>query len=397
MSWQSVCCASHHLQKALTSMTEITTQLVASRRDMRDFLQVPWSIYGEDAHWVPPLLAEIRTRLNPRKNPYFEHAKAALFLARHQGRVVGRISAQVCDLTQQHQGAGTGHFGFFECVNCPQTAKTLFDAASAWLAERGMNRMVGPFNLSINEEAGLLIDGFHRPPYIFMSHNPDYYQRLFCEAGLQKEIDVYAYHLDISQPYPERIERILRSAARNTKIKLRNVDKRKLESELGLLLELFNESWSENWGHVPMTQGEVNDLAMLVRRLFSTDAVVLAEVDGKVAGFIVVIPNLNELTADLNGKLFPLGWMRMLYRIKRIPCRSVRVPLMGISREFQNTRTGAAIAFSMIDRCRTASVNNGAQYCEMSWILETNDAMRSILDASGSTLDKTYRLYSRPI
>ncbi|MCM2370113.1 hypothetical protein [Aporhodopirellula aestuarii] len=378
-------------------MADISTHLVANRHDLREFLKVPWSIYGGDPQWVPPLLAEVRTRLNPRKNPYFEHAKAALFLARRDGRVVGRISAQICELAQRHQVAGTGHFGFFECDDCPETSAALFDAAASWLAERGMNRMVGPFNLSINEEAGLLIDGFHRPPYIFMSHNPAYYQSLFCAAGLTKEIDVYAYHLDITQPYPERIERILRSAARNTSIKLRNVDKRKLESELGLLLELFNESWSENWGHVPMTQGEVNDLAMLVRRLFSTDAVVLAEIDGKIVGFIVVIPNLNELTADLDGKLFPWGWLRMLYRIKRTPCRSVRVPLMGISREYQNTRTGAAIAFTMIDRCRTASVRNGAKNCEMSWILETNEAMRSILDASGSTLDKTYRLYSRSI
>lgn len=379
----------------LRTASDVTTRRVRTRHDRRAFLDVPWAIYRDDPNWVPPLHAEVRARLNPRQNPYFEHAKAAFFLAEQDGQVVGRISAQVCELTQQCQGAGTGHFGFFECRECPQTAQALFDVAGRWLSAQGMNRMVGPFNLSINEEAGLLIDGFHRPPFIFMCHNPAYYEELFVGAGMAKEIDVYAYYLDISQPYPERIERLLKAAARNTQIKLRNVDKRNLESELHSLMELFNESWSDNWGHIPMTQGEVNDLAMLVRRLFSTDAVVLAEIDGEVAGFIVVIPNLNELTADLNGRLFPWGWLKLLYRLQRTPCRSVRVPLLGISRQYQNTRTGAAIAISMIDRCRTASVNNGATHCEMSWILENNTAMRSILDASGSTLDKTYRLYSR--
>lgn len=378
-------------------MPSVTTRRVETSRDLRDFLNVPWSIYGNDSHWVPPMHAEVRTRLNPKRNPYFQHATAALFLAERDGQVVGRISAQICQLTQSHQGAGTGHFGFFESDDSPATAKALFDTAAQWLVEGGMKKMVGPFNLSIHEEAGLLVDGFHRPPYIFMTHNPPYYRTLFEGVGLHKEMDVFAYHLDITQSYPERIAKILKSAARNTSIRLRNVDKQNLESELGLLLELFNDSWSENWGHVPMTQGEVDDLAMLIRRLFSTDAVVLAEIEGSVAGFIVVIPNLNELTVDLDGKLFPLGWLRMLYRIKRTPCRSVRVPLMGISKQYQNTRTGAAIAFLMIDRCRTASVERGATHCEMSWILETNTAMKSILDASGSTLDKTYRLYSKTI
>ncbi len=382
---------------SLMISSQVQTRVVKTRRDLNAFLAVPWSIYQDDPNWVPPLHAEVRTRLNPAKNPYFKHAEAALFLAEREGCVVGRISAQICQLTQEHQGPGIGHFGFFESEDSTETAAALFDTAAAWLSERGMDRMVGPFNLSIHEEAGLLIDGFHRPPYIFMTHNPPYYEALFESAKLDKEIDVYAYHLDITKPYPDRITRILKSAARNTNIQLRNVDKRHLESELTLLLELFNESWADNWGHVPMTQGEVDDLAMLVRRLFSTDAVVLAEVDGQIAGFIVVIPNLNELTADLNGKLFPWGWLRMVYRLQRTPCRSVRVPLMGISKQFQNTRTGAAIAFSMIERCRAASVRNGATHCEMSWILETNAPMRAILDVSGSKLDKTYRLYSRSL
>jgi hypothetical protein len=220
---------------------------------------------------------------------------------------------------------------------------------------------------------------------------------LFDAEGMTKEIDVYAYYLDISQPYPKRIDRIMRAANRDTRIQLRNVNKENLNAELLLLLELFNEAWGENWGHIPMTSAEVDDLAMLVRRLFSTDAVLLAEVDGECAGFIVAIPNLNELTTDFGGRLFPLNWLRLLYRLKSGQCTSVRVPLMGVARKFQNTRTGASIAFALIDRCRAANISKGVTHCEMSWILESNTAMRSILEASGSQLDKTYRLYSKAI
>jgi len=378
-------------------MTSLTVRRVQTRQDMRAFLNVSRSIYQDDPHWVQPLSAELKTRLNPKKNPYFQHAQAALFVARRGAKAVGRITAQVCQLTQQHQGEGTGHFGFFEADDSLETAEGLFRRAEDWLRDQGMTRMVGPFNLSINEEAGLLVDGYHRPPFIFMSHNPSYYEALFENNGFIKEIDVYAYYLDISQPYPKRLERIMRAASRDTKIVLRNVDKQNLEKELNLLLELFNDSWADNWGHIPMTSSEVDDLAMMVRRLFSTDAVVLAEIDGQCAGFIVVIPNLNELTADFDGKLFPINWIKLMCRLQRRQCKSVRVPLMGIARKYQNTRTGAVIAFSMIERCRRASVDKGAIHCEMSWILESNQAMRSILDASGSVLDKTYRLFSKSI
>ena len=378
-------------------MNDVTVRQVHTRSDLSQFVDVAGGIYANDPTWVQPLTSEVRVRLSPRQNPYFQHATAAYFIAERSGKAVGRISAQICELAQHHQAAGTGHFGFFESDDCRETALALFAAAADWLKHRGMNRMVGPFNLSVNEEAGLLIDGFHRPPFIFMCHNPAYYAELFIAAGMLKEIDVYAYYLDISQPYPKRLERIMRSANRDQRIQLRNVSKLNLESELGILLELFNEAWGDNWGHIPMTTAEVNDLAMLIRRLFSADSVLLAEVDGECAGFIVAIPNLNELTADFRGRLFPLNWLKLLYRIRSNRCTSIRVPLMGIAQKYQNTRMGAAIAFSMIDRSRAVNVAKGVTHCEMSWILESNTAMRSILDASGSTLDKTYRLYSRPI
>jgi len=375
----------------------LVVRQIKSSRDIETFLRLPWMLYANDPHWVPPLLSEIRARLNPRKNPYFQHAQAAMFLAEMNGKAIGRITAQVCQLTQEHQHAGDGHFGFFECLESQNASDGLFDAAASWLSDRKMKRMVGPFSFSIYDEAGLLIDGFHRSPSVFMGHSLPSYAKLFLDSGLTKEADVFAYYTDICQPYPDRVSRILRAARRSTTIVLRTIDGNHIEDDLDKLMTLFNESWEDNWGHVPMTKAEVNELGKLVKRLFNTDAVLLAEIGGVVEGFIVVIPNLNELTCDLNGKLFPFGWLRLLYRLKFIQCRSVRVPLMGVHRKYHSTGMGAAIAFSMIDRCRQINAEKGVTHCELSWILESNHAMRSILDAAGAKLDKTYRIYSKSL
>lgn len=376
-------------------MSTLVVRRIDSSRDIDSFIRVPADLYEHDPHWVPPLHAEVRARLDPLRNPYFQHARAAMFLAERNGKAVGRITAQCCELVRQHHRQGDGHFGFYECEASDETSAALFHAASQWLLEQRMNRMTGPFSLSIHEEAGLLVDGFHRPPFVFMGHNLPRYEQAFLAAGLVKEIDLFAYHLDISKPYSERINRILSLTNRDSKIQLRNVNKRRIGQELGLMLEIFNEAWEDNWGHVPMTEAEVGELAKLVKRLFTTDSILLAEIDGLVVGFIVVIPNLNEVTQDLKGRLLPFGWLKLLYRLRFTPTGSVRVPLMGIRKRFQNTRTGAAIAFSMIDRCRKTCLTKGVTHCEMSWILESNTAMRGILDASGSQLDKTYRIYSK--
>jgi len=378
-------------------MSTLVVRKIDSSRDIDTFIRIPADLYGSDPHWVPPLHAEVRARLDPNRNPYFKHARAAMFLATRGGKAVGRITAQCCELAQQHQRPGDGHFGFYESEASEETSSALFEAASGWLREQGMKRMTGPFSLSIHEEAGLLVDGFHRPPFVFMGHNLPRYEQDFLESGFEKEIDLFAYYLDISKPYPERINRILSLTSRDSKIKLRNVNKRRIDQEIGLLLEIFNEAWEDNWGHVPMTGEEVGELAKLVKRLFTTDAILLAEIDGIVVGFIVVIPNLNEVTRDLNGRLMPFGWLKLIYRIQFRSTGSVRVPLMGIRKQYQSTRTGAAIAFSMIDRCRQACLSKGVTHCEMSWILESNTAMRGILEASGSRLDKTYRIYSKAL
>lgn len=377
----------------MSSKIGITVRQVASVRDRERFLRVPWSLYGDDPAWVPPLLALARDRISPQKNPYFQHADVAFFLAERSGKVVGRISAQVCKLAQRYHGEGTGHFGLFECENVTDTARALFDAAEHWLKGKGMSRILGPFDLSINDEVGMLVDGFDHPPYVLMGHHRPYYRPLLEGLGLRKEVDMYAYYLDISRDYTDRIQRIVQRASRDSRITISPIGKRELDRELRLVLDIFKESWADNWGYIPPTDDEVDHLIRQIRRLLDRGLMIMADVDGERAGFMIVLPNLNEFIGDLNGELFPIGWMKLLWRLRFAPFQSVRVPLMGIRKKHQSTRIGASISLSMIDQCRAMLMPLGVTQCEMSWVLESNAPMKSILDAAGCAPYKCYRVF----
>lgn len=368
---------------------------IDSGRDRKRFIQLPWSLYGNDPAWIPPLMRLARDRICPRRNPYFQHADVAFFLAERDGQVVGRISAQVCALSQIHHGNGTGHFGLFDCENCPQTAGLLFEAAERWLKSKGMSRLLGPFDLSINDEAGMLVDGFQHPPYVLMGHHHAYYGPLLEGLGMRKEIDMHAFYLDISRQYTRRIERIVQRAALDTRISVEVVKKKDFARELRTILDIFRESWRDNWGYVPPTNEEVDHLISQIRRLLERGCMVVADVENERAGFMIVLPNLNELIGDLNGRLFPTGWMKLLWRLNFAAFKSVRVPLMGMRKKHQNTRLGASTSLLMIDRCRASLLPKGIKDCEMSWVLESNAPMRGILEAAGCEPYKCYRIFER--
>ncbi len=378
-------------------MNPTTVREIHSFADRERFLHLPARLYRDDPMWVPPLLTEQRLRLSRWTNPYFRHADVAQFLAVRDGRAVGRITAQHCRRACEFNGAGSGHFGFFESEPDAATASLLFDAAADWLRNRLMVTMTGPFNLSINDEAGVLVSGWHRPPAIFMGHHPPGYDAMITAAGLTGVMDLHAYQLDLAKPYTRRIERIVASAHREKRITLRTLAGREIKSQLPGILALFNDAWADNWGHVPMTDREVDHMVRTVARLFDRDSLLLAEVDGEVAGMMMTLPDANEWTADLGGRLLPTHWIKLLGRIYRGKSTGVRVPLMGIRQSLQSTRMGALVALAMIDRSRAVCLEKGITDCEMSWILDDNAAMRGILEASGSTLDKTYRIYRRTL
>ncbi|TVS12339.1 MAG: N-acetyltransferase [Wenzhouxiangella sp.] len=367
---------------------------VCSRRDWQSFHAFPGRIYADDPHWVKPLLLESRALWSPR-TPWFEHARAQAFLAWRDQRPVGRISAQVDDLQPLEQGRKIGYFGQFECLDDREIARAMFAQAGRWLSRHGCERVRGPYDLGINQACGLLVEGRDSPPMIMMGHAPAYYQGLIEDAGLAREMDLLAYLLPPDFDPPQAMVRLLERSAR--RVRLRPMDFSNFKNEISVLRDIFNDAWSANWGFVPLTRAEFKRMGDEMRKILKPAYTCLAEVDGEPAGFLVALPNLNELIRDLDGRLLPTGWARLLWRLARNRASSARVPLMGVRQVYQRGALGAAISFGMIDAVRRALHADGIRRVEVSWILETNRGMNSMIEAMGGQLYKRYRLYGRAL
>ena len=370
--------------------SRVSIEPVRSRGDWRQFYGLPDQIQGSDPCWIKPLHLE-RKALWSKRNPWFAHASAQAFIARGDGRTLGRISAQVDELEQGLGGARLGYFGQFECIDDPAVAARLLSAAGRWLAERGCRHLRGPYDLGINQSCGLLVEGRDSPPMLMMGHAPAYYRDLLESAGLRAEMDLLAYLLPPDFPAPRAMQRLLER--NHGRILFRPLDFSRFTEEMDLLRDLFNDAWAGNWGFVPITDAEFRYMGSEMRKILKPSHTAIAELDGQAAGFIVALPNLNELIADLDGRLFPLGWAKLLWRLARGRARSARVPLMGVRQRYQRGALGAAISFGMIDGVRRALQADGIDRVEVSWILESNQGMNSMIEAMGGQLYKRYRLY----
>lgn len=379
-------------------MSDVVVRQVTSADDLEDFIKLPWRLYATDPAWVPPLQSDVRELLNPKKNPYFQHARAVYFLAERNGHLVGRITAQVCDLVQQSMGQGTGQWGMLELADDPDVAAALFQAAETWLQGQGMTRYLGPFNLSVWDDLGLLVSGFQHPPCLLTGHALPYYEKHVEQNGNAKAIDLYAYDLDIAKPFPDAIQRIISAGDRNSKIKLRKPDMNNFDQEMQLFVDIINDSWSDNWGYVPFTESEKKYGAKKMRPIVRSDMFRFCEYDGETAGFMWTIPDLNPTIKHLNGKLFPFGFLKILWALRKNQWPQVRVPLMGIKKKFQSGRQGGLMVMMMMEHIRRDVVKYyGSTRGELGWILETNLPMRNILEAIGSTIYKTYRVYEKKL
>lgn len=372
----------------MSSSTSISP--LVGRRDWREFLRLPRRIYADDPCWIEPLQAERKALWSPRQ-PWFRHAEGQIFLARRGTRVVGSISAQVDRLQPSEQGRTVGYFGQFECLDDAQAASGLFEQAGQWLRERGCRWIRGPFDLGINQSCGLLVEGRDTPPMILMGHAPAYYERLVMQAGLHGEMDLLAYLLPPNFDPPAPMQRLLERSRR--RLSFRPLDRKRYLEEVELLRQLFNDAWADNWGFVPVTREEFAHTGREIRRILHPDHACIAEMNGEPVGFIIALPNINELIRDLHGRLFPTGWARLLWRLKRHRATTARVPLMGVRRLHQRGPVGAAISFGMIDAIRHALHRDGIRQVEMSWILESNQGMNSLIHAMGGRLYKRYRMY----
>ncbi|MFL6739950.1 MAG: N-acetyltransferase [Sphingomicrobium sp.] len=375
----------------------ISIRPVASKADRRAFVDFAWEVYKDDASWVPPLKDEVHGLLDPKRNPWFGHGRAELWLAERDGKIVGRISAQVDELVQEHMQPGTGQWGMFEALEA-EAALALIETAEDWLRRQGMVSALGPISISIWDEPGLLIQGFDQPPMVMMGHHRPEYAGWIEAAGYAKAKDLYTYELDIRVDMIPVIDRLIKAGEANPRINVRTVDTSRFTEEAAIILHLLNDAWSENWGFVPLTEAEIAYAAKKLKPIIYDDLVRIAEYDGQPVAFMITIPDVNELIRDLNGELFPFGWAKLLWRLRKPRTKRVRVPLMGVAKRLQGSRLAGQLAFMMIEHTRRVCVGKyGVTHGEFGWVLEDNQGMMSIAQLPGAIINHTYRIYEKSL
>ncbi|GAB6068707.1 protein YghO [Methylothermus subterraneus] len=371
----------------------ITLAPVTSTQNLKEFIRVPWSVYPRNSAWVPPLRLERRLHLAP-SNPYFAHARWQAWIAWRGKQAVGRISAQIDRLYLAQHGRKVGFFGMLEAIDDAEVFARLTAQAESWLKAQGMEAVQGPYNLSINHECGLLIEGFDRPPAIMMPYNPPYYAAQLESLHYRKVKDLIAYLLEAeTRPYAA-----LRLADRAAEvIATRPLCRARQDREFELLRTIFNDAWADNWGFVPFTQEEFTALAKTLRFIVPDDFVQIAEIDGEAVGMIAALPDLNQLLCGLDGRLLPFNWLKLLWRWKTAYPDTARVILMGILRRYRSNLMGAAIAYRLIAALRASLLARGIRRVELSWILEDNLRMRGVIESLGAKAYKRYRIYEKPL
>lgn len=364
-------------------------------RDLDRFVDFAWEIYRDLPCWVPPLRGEQRKMLTPAGNPFFRHSAAQLFLAEratpHGPRVVGRIAAIHFSHHVETWHDGVGFFGFFESVDDAAVASALLDAAAAWLRARGLVRMRGPMSFTINDECGILLDGFERLPVVLMTYNPPYYPALLEAWGLAKCQDLLAYRYDVPPETPARLAAVGALAAR-AGVTLRRVDLRRFDAEIDAIHRVHSAAWAENWGAVPLTREEVRHLAKMLLPLVDPELVLIAEHGGEPVGVCVTIPDVNQALWHLrDGRLLPFGWAKLLWQRRRID--AARVLIMGVVAEHRRHGVEAAMYAHTLEVGR----RKGLRWGELSWVLESNLPMRRVAERLGAEAYKRYRIYERAI
>ncbi len=373
----------------------IVIKPVLSKSDLDLFIRLPGLLYRNDPHWIEPLHFERRQHLSP-KNPVFGHLKWQAWIAWADDKPVGRITAQVDTLHRQLHGNDTGHFGMLEAIDDPAIFESLMSTAESWLRQEGAHRITGPFNLTINEESGLLVEGFDEPPCALMGHSKPYYGTRVEGLGYQPAVDLLAYWMRTDElNFPPPIRRMMDRV--RDRVTIRALNRKNFQAEVKILRDIFNDAWANNWGYIPFTEAEFEELGKNLKLLVPGDLLYIAEVDGQPSAFIVALPNINEAIAPLKGRLLPFGWLRLLWKMKVQGVSTARVPLMGVRQMHQHSRLGPTLALLLIEALYTPFVKHGIQALEMSWILESNTGMRNILEHIGAYIYKRYRVYEKRI
>jgi hypothetical protein len=366
-------------------------------RQAEEWLTVPHAVYVGDQNFIPQLNLLERQRINPLKAPFFTFGEAAFFVA-YRGMVpVGRITAQINRRHLEFHHDDTGHFGFFDCANDAEAAQGLIDAAEDWIKRQGFSRMMGPFSFSINEECGCLVSGFDSPPAMLMPHGAPWTGEFLAKNGFAKVIDLYAYRTKPDR-LPPRIEQLAERAARFGGVALRHFDMRRYRAEIDLLVDIYNDAWSDSWGFVPFSTAEIDSLAHELKPFFRDEYGRFLMIGGKEVGFAVGLPDLNGIIAKFHGKLFPLNWLKLIWAMKRETWRTGRIPFLGVRRAWRATPRGSALVVLLVkDLVQQASTRYRMDWAEYSWVRETDSRMVSLGEAIAGPPAKTYRIYAKPI
>jgi len=364
---------------------------VESGVDLDRFVKLPFRLYQNDPNWVPPLIRDLKNTLTPGRNPFWDHAERELFLASRYGRVMGRIAAIADHKYNRYHGSKLAFFGYFESEDNVDVASVLLDQVSEFARRRGLDRVYGPANPSLNDEVALLVGPFDSPPMIKASYNPAYYPHLVEAAGFAKVKDFYAYVLDANQPIPQKYERVVRALRERPELTILHPDPKNLKPSLDLIRQVYNDAWSKNWDFAPMTDDEIDELARQLKPLIIPDFIVMVLCKGEIAAMSIGLPDYNQVLQHMNGRLFPFGWLAFLARRRSI--NQARLWTLGVMEKFRHQGFDALLCYESILAARKHGFVRG----ELSMILEDNvPIIRPILNLGGR-LYKTYRVYQRPV
>ena len=365
---------------------------------VKQFIELPYELYRGDPTWRPPLRFLEKDKFHPNKNPGLGHLKVAFWLAKSGNKIVGRCASIINRFHLEKYNDSQGHFGFLDTNKAyPDAQPALLKTAEDWLRAKGMKEICGPFNFSVNEECGMLVEGFDTPQYMLMPHGRPDYPVAMEKLGYEKAMDTVAYlgNTVDGYPRPKIVPTMVNYVERSEKLSVRPMRKGKFEEEIALAMDIFNDAWGNNWNYVPFSDAQVQHMAKDLSFVIQPDGFWFGEVDGVAKGFILMLPNINEAARDLDGRLFPFGWAKFLWRLKVSKVRSARIPLNGIRQDIQKTRTGTALMLTLHETCYAAMRPHKVHDVEMGWVLETNKDVQNMIELSSAKIYKRYRFYKK--
>ena len=366
--------------------------LATTKKERKQFIDFPYQHYSEDENWIPPLKMEQKKLIDTENNPFYNNGDIALFLAEQDGELCGRIAAIQDRRYNEHHNNKTGFFGFFECINDQSVANLLFKVAGDWLEQRGHTDILGPANPSMMDEIGILVDGFEYEPSFMMPYHKPYYANLISNAGLKKEMDMYAFRVTQASVTLDRIYRAEEIVRRRLpKLKIREIDTKNLDQEVEIVRNIFNQAWSQNWGFIPLSKKELEELAKDLKLILDPKVAHVAEVDGEPVAFSIALPDLNQALKHTDGTLFPTGIFKLLWHRRNI--NQIRTALMGVIPKYQGKGIDALLHKEAIINGREVGYNSS----ELSWVLESNKNMIRVAEKIGASIEKTYRMYTKEL